>query len=145
MHDCKSLCTYRVLCDWYVIIIAVLVTWATTSCSLVHSGGRKYQGQESDFRDSTTKMFYFKCILFYSVFLSLSPLNKTNAKCYFMRSPRPSHEEIRSSSSAPESSCSPEMLSSAVGEHDWNQKARLMSVETGSQLPVASQGAVSMS
>ena len=32
------------------------------------------------------------------------------------------------------------MLSSAVGEHDWNQKARLTSVEMGSQLPVISNG-----
>lgn len=37
------------------------------------------------------------------------------------------------------------MLSSVVGEHDWNQKARLMSAEVGSWLPVTSKGAMSTS
>lgn len=50
-----------------------------------------------------------------------------------MRSPRSSHKEISNRSSAP---AHLKCFSSTTGERDWNQKARLTSVERGSQLPV---------
>ena len=60
---------------------------------------------------------------------------KKNARCYFIRSPRSSHKEIRGRGSAPRSSSSPCALPSAGEECDWNPKARRLSVEMGSSSP----------
>lgn len=109
---------------------------------------KRHPGQEADRRASTTKIFFYKCILFYLVFLSFSlclyPLNKTNARCYVMRSARPSLKEIRGRGSALGSSSH---LQCFLGcWRTWlESKARLMSVEMGSQLQLTSKGAMSPS